>query len=113
MSLVIKTYMGIFLILLSLLTMLGTISMCIDVVNARDFHNSVLTQIQEANFAPSVLMACQEAAVSRGYQLHIDDTSQMSADKGKKGLVEVRVGYELEIPLFQLKEQHEIYGIAR
>ncbi len=113
MSLVIKTYMGMFLILLSLVTMLGSISMCIDVMNAKDFHNGVLAQIQEANFAPSVIEACKVSALERGYTLDIDDSSQLGEEKGEKGLVEVRMGYELGIPLFQLTEQFEMRAIAR
>ena len=64
MSTTIKTYVGIFILMLSLFSMAGVLSACIDAGNARDFHASVIAEIEDSNFAPSVISSCKTQAAN-------------------------------------------------
>ena len=83
MSTTIKTYVGIFILLLSVFTMAGVMSACIDANNARDFHASVVAEIENSNFAPSVINACKTQAANAGYELLIDESSIVKDEDGK------------------------------
>jgi hypothetical protein len=48
--------------------MAGVMSACIDANNARDFHASVMAEIEDSNFAPSVISACKAQAENEGYE---------------------------------------------
>ena len=97
MSTTIKTYVGIFILLLSVFTMAGVMSACIDANNARDFHASVVAEIEDSNFAPSVINACKTQAANAGYELLIDESSIVKDEDGKPTLMEVILKYNYHV----------------
>lgn len=113
MSTIIKTYVGIFLLLLSVFSMIGVMSATIDANNARDFHAAVMAEIEDANFAPSVSTACQEQAEAAGYELLIDSNSIVRDEDGKATLMEVILRYQYRIDFLQVFSTQQIRGFAR
>ncbi len=113
MSTIIKTYVGIFLLLLSVFAMAGVMSATIDANNARDFHASIMAEIEDSNFAPSVITACQEQAELVGYELLIDSESIVRDEDGKPTLMEVILRYQYRIDFLQVVSKQQIRGFAR
>lgn len=113
MSITIKTYVGMFLLLLSVFTMAGIMSASIDANNARDYHAAVVAEIEDANFAPSVINACKTQAAESGYTLLVDSSSIVSDDTGRATMMEVILSYEYHIPLLNVSNTQQIRGFAR
>lgn len=113
MSTTIKTYVGIFIFLISIFSMAGIMSASIDASNARDFHNSVIAEIEDANFAPSVINACKKQAASDGYELLIDNNSVVKDEDGKPTLMEVILKYKYRIDFLKVMNTQRIRGFAR
>jgi hypothetical protein len=113
MSTTIKTYVGIFILLLSVFSMAGVMSACIDANNARDFHASVMTEIEDSNFAPSVISACKTQAANTGYELLIDSNSVVKNEDGKTTLMEVILKYQYHVDFLGVVSTQQIRGFAR
>ncbi len=113
MSTTIKTYVGIFLLLLAVFSMVGVMSACIDANNARDYHASVIAEIEDANFAPSVITACKSQASSAGYELLMDSNSVVKDEDGKPVLMEVILKYQYRIDFLGVISNQQIRGFAR
>lgn len=113
MSTTIKTYIGIFLLLLAVFSMVGVMSACIDANNARDYHASVISEIEDSNFAPSVISACKSQASSAGYELLMDNNSVVKDEDGKPVLMEVILKYQYRIDFLGVISSQQIRGFAR
>ena len=113
MSTTIKTYVGIFILLLSVFSMAGVMSAGIDANNARDFHASVMAEIEDSNFAPSVIHACKTQAGNAGYELIIDSNSVVRDKDGKPTMMEVVLRYQYRIDFFGVVSPQQIRGFAR
>lgn len=113
MSTIIKTYVGIFILLLSVFTLTGVMSACIDANNARDFHASVMAEIEDSNFAPSVINACKTQAESAGYELLIDENSIVKDEDGKTTLMEVILKYKYRVDFLGVISTQQIRAFAR
>ena len=113
MSTTIKTYVGIFILMVSLFSMAGVLSACIDAGNARDFHASVIAEIEDSNFAPSVISSCKTQAANAGYDLIIDEGSIVRDDDGRPALMEVILKYEYRVDFFGVLSTQQIRGFAR
>lgn len=113
MSTTIKTYVGIFILMLSVFSMAGVMSACIDANNARDFHASVMAEVEDSNFAPSVIQACKVQAEKSGYELLVDSNSVVRDEDGKPTLMEVILRYEYRIDFLGVVSTQQIRGFAR
>ncbi|NMC59414.1 MAG: hypothetical protein GYA51_08550 [Candidatus Methanofastidiosa archaeon] len=113
MSTIIKTYIGIFILLLGVFTMAGVMSACIDANNARDFHASVIAEIEDSNFAPSVINACKTQAANDGYELLIDDNSIVKNEDGKTTLMQVILEYKYHVDFLGVISTQQIRAFAR
>ncbi|MDR0925354.1 MAG: hypothetical protein LBN31_13505 [Hungatella sp.] len=113
MSTIIKTYVGIFILLLSVFAMAGVMSATIDANNARDYHAAVMAEIEDSNFAPSVITACKAQAEEAGYELLIDSDSIVRDEDGKPTLMEVILRYQYRIDFLKVFSTQQIRGFAR
>ena len=107
---VFKTYLGIFLTFIGLFVSVGIISASISASNAVSFHADVIKEIEDCNFAPSVITACIESAESAGYQLEILPIVDAN---GHTTMAEVILDYEYNLPFLNVFTQHEKRGFAR
>lgn len=107
---VIKTYLGLFLTFIGVFVCVGITSACISSSNAVSFHADIIKEVEESNFAPSVMQACIESAESAGYKLEILPIQDAS---GRTVMAEVILDYEYNIPFLGVFTEHEKRGFAR
>lgn len=105
-----KTYLGIFLIFTGIFVSAGIISASISASNAVSFHADVIKEIEDCNFAQSVIDACKESAKSAGYELTVQPIKDAN---GRTVMAEVILDYEYNLPFLNLFTDHEKRGFAR
>lgn len=111
MGQVMKTYLGIFFLLLMGLVGIGVVAAGIEVNAARNYHADVVTEIECSNFNPSVIDVCKQQAQDSGYKLEVTD---MVYDAGEnKQMAEVILTFDYAIPILNLVSDHEVRGFAR
>ncbi len=71
MGQVIKSYLGIFFLMVTGMVGIGVVTAGIQSANARNYHADVISEIECSNFNESVLAACQQQAQAQGYSLQI------------------------------------------
>ena len=107
---VFKTYLGLFLAFIGVFVSVAIISACIQASNAVSFHADVIKEVEESNFAPSVIEACKTSAETAGYELEI---VLMPDASGNIAMAEIILDYDYNIPFLSVFTQHEKRGFAR
>lgn len=113
MSSVIKTYLSIILILVAVFTFAGIISVALDVQNARDYHSSVINEIEISNHSSDVIAACQEDAANNGYTLSTVNYPNNSDESSNAQITKVVLKYSYHIDFLGVASEKEIVGYAR
>lgn len=104
-------FIGIILLVLLALTGTSIITGSIRVTNARDFHASIISQIEASNFNENVISSLYQEADDNGYELEPIKVQVLSE---RKKMCEIILKYNYEIGILNIKkEQHEIRGYAR
>lgn len=111
MGQVLKTYLGLFFLLLMGLVGIGIVAAGIEVSAARDYHADVISEIECSNFNAGVISACKSQAAGRGYELRVADMVY-DAQRNQR-MAEVVLSFEYAIPILNLVSGHEIRGFAR
>ena len=101
--------MGIFLIFLATVIMIGIIGAAMTSHTAGEFHASVVNEIEESNFADSVIAKCKESAVNLGYTLEVNPVTN---DEGVVVMAEVILHYKFEIPFLSVSNSHQKINYA-
>lgn len=109
MGQVIKTYLGLFFLLLMGLVGIGVVTAGIQSAAARNYHADVINEIECSNFNDGVIAACKQQAKEAGYKLKI---KTMEYDRHVK-TAEVILEYDYAIPVLNLVTDHEVRGFAR
>lgn len=111
MGQVLKTYLGLFFLLLMGLVGIGIVAAGMEVAAARDYHADVISEIECSNFNAGVISACKSQAKSKGYDLKV---TNMVYDGGlNQQMAEVILSFNYAIPVLDLVSGHEIRGFAR
>lgn len=113
MSSVIKSYLSVILILVAVFTFSGIITVALDVQNARDYHASVINEIEISNHAESVILACKADASDNGYTLTTESYSNNSENGSNAQITKVVLKYSYNIDFLGLFSEKEISGYAR
>lgn len=71
MSQVMKSYMGIFLIMFLAMVSMGVLSAFMTVIDARDTHARVIDELENSNYSADVIRELLNEADSKKYQLKI------------------------------------------
>ena len=90
MSQIIKSFLGVFLILFLALVGFGILGMYLNVVQAQNLHARVVCELEDSNFYPDVMRACFTEAEAMGYDL--------SLTMYESGLPNVTINSASEIP---------------
>lgn len=72
MSVIIKSFMGIFFFALVVFLGTGIINYQAEANRASGYKHDVVQQLQDSNFAPSVINACIQAGARQNYNVSID-----------------------------------------
>lgn len=125
MSQVIKSYLGVFMVLLLMMTSIGILSAFMMVLSAQDVHAVIIDELENSHCAQNVLEECFDMAGQAGYDLSVnlfyeDGTScrisseeEIPADSSTSFYARVELEFPLTIGFFQLQQNHVISGYAR
>lgn len=123
MSQVFKTFMGVFFLVLLLLTGVGIISAQLDVTAALDYKADIVTELENSNYSPQVINACIEQAVENGYKLEIRTfteggastiyASANASDTKDVVMAEIILTYPYRMVFLETFLEHQVRGYAR
>lgn len=109
MGQVIKTYLGIFIMMLLLVVGAGIVSAEAEICRARSFKTDVVAELENSHFHPDVIEACTQQAQDMGYELEI----RTYGDGGQVEMAAVTLSYTYRIGPFHTASEHRVQGIAR
>lgn len=123
MSQVVKSFMGMFFILMILLLGAGILSAQVNVANAQDYKADVIAELENSNYSPNVLNGCIRQAVENGYSIKIKTyapgkttasyTTPSVVDTSGVVMAEVKLSYPYRIGFLNSETWHQIRGYAR
>ncbi len=110
MGQVLKTYLGLFFLLLMGLVGIGVVAAGMAAA-ARSYHADVISEIECSNFNAGVISACKSQAKNKGYELAV--ANMVYDAEQNQQMAEVILSYDYAIPVLNLVSGHEIRGFAR
>lgn len=125
MSQVIKGYLGVFLVLLLMMSSIGILSAFMIVVNAQDLHANIVDKLENSACANTVIEECFDKAKQAGYGLSVclfyeDGTNcqiaseaEIPANSGESAYARVELEFPLQVGFFQVDQDHRISGYVR
>ena len=125
MSQVIKTFLGVFLILFLTVTAAGVLGAFYQMLHAQNLHAKMIDELENSDYAPVVMEACFEAAEEAGYDLQLSiyaDTggvflctsrADLPTEKPEISLMEVVLEVPIRIAFFELEMKQQLFGYAR
>lgn len=125
MSQIIKAFTALFLVLYMMVSTLGLIGVCFQVLHAQNFYSAVVDELENSDYAQSVLIECFETAEKAGYELEITlypahdpyvqmhNVSDVARVTGAVSMARVRLKYPVQLWFFEIDSSQELYGYAR
>lgn len=80
----------------------------IAVMNARDAQAAYVMEIENSDFAKSVIDRCKQNAADQNYVLNVNPVQI-----GESQMAEVALTYTYKVPLIGVKSEHVITGYAK
>lgn len=111
MESIIKSFFGIFFILLLLTLGVALISSSIEARNADIYLADCVTRLQNSNLAMPVVGECQKEALEEGYRLDVDIVS--SANDSSRKYARLKLAYNYSIPVIGLDREHTLVADIR
>lgn len=124
MEQVIKTYLGIFLMMVLATVGIGIVAAEAQICKARNFKSDVVVELENSDYNREVLNACMKQAEESGYRLQItlyEDTGEVIlCENGnvpfwenEVTMAEVILHYAYQMGPFHGKMEHSIRGFGR
>lgn len=125
MSQVMKTFMGVFMVLLLMTTSAGVLGAFYQILHAQNTHAIMLDELENSDFAKGIMEACFETAKMEEYRLQmnlystssdiktcmcVEDIPQNTEDVQ---MVEVVLFYDIELAFFDIAKEQQLFGYAR
>ena len=122
MSEIIKSYMGVFLLLLMTLAAGEILAGYMQVLGAQNLHSEILSELEDSNYYSGVVDDAIQRAVAQGYGLsmelydedghcyHISRTGDARNLPGDVVKGEVKLTFSYESPFFGLSQSHVLRG---
>ena len=107
MSQIVKTFMGVFLLMMLLMLGCGIVSAQMESAHARDYQSAVLTELSDSGCNQKVIDSCMQQAKRDGYQLAVQVWERDGARTA-----EVTLGYEYRIPFLNYSRNYRLRGYA-
>lgn len=104
----IEIYVSLILITIMALLCANFIAADIATMNARDAQSAYVTEIENADFADSVIDKCIDNAAQNGYTLVVNPVQI-----GSTRMAEVTLTYTYRVPLIGVESDHTITGYAK
>lgn len=124
MSQVMKSYMGIFLIMFLAMVSMGVLSAFMTVIDARDTHAKVIDELENSNYCTDVIRELLDEADSKKYQLKITmyqdggeititDKAHIPGNTEHVRMAKVALTFPFQVAFFGMRDMHTISGYAR
>lgn len=124
MSVIIKSFMGVFFFSLVVFLGVGIVNYQTDVNRAFGYKQDVIEELQNSNFAPSVMNACIQNGADQNYEVSIDvssgdgshstySESTLAADTSDVTAAYVTVNYKSRLPFLGLETSNCLRGFAK
>ena len=108
MKQIFETYLTLFFLLMAVFTLEGIIAADIDTKNARDFKESIVDEIENSNFSPTVIAACRNAGNIK-YTVTVYEYKDIVYNTV---MAEVTVSYNYSLAFLNVNKQHELKDFA-
>lgn len=124
MPVIIKSFMGVFFFSLVVFVGAGILNYQSDVNRASGYKQDVIKELQNSNFAPSVLNACIQSGADQNYEVSIDVSagdgshstytkSALASDTLDVTAAYVTVHYKSRLPFLGIETSNSLRGFAR
>ena len=125
MSQIMKAFTGIYMLLLMMVVSAAILGMFLRVLHAQNLHAALIDEMENSNYAVSVLKESFTVAKEAGYQVELTvfrdgkdplvlkKNSDVPAGLTDVLMAEVTLSYPFTIPFLGIDEQQQIYGYAR
>lgn len=111
MKYIVEAFSILMVLMLNLFLGLTVISVSADVAAAKEYKAMVVAEIENSDFNPNVIAACEEQAALQGYSLEI--TPCVYDEHCDRRIAAIRLTYNYELPLLGVSQQRVTRGIAR
>ena len=123
MSQILKTFTGVFFLLLLVFLGTGILTAQMDVSTAISCKADTITKLENSNYNADVLNACIADAIRQGYEIEIVTYTEgrrivryqtpTASDTADVVMAEVRLTYPYRIAFLNSVTKHQIRGYAR
>lgn len=124
MSQIMKTFLGVFLILTMVATSAGILSSFMEVMAAQNMHAAMINEIEDSDFYYRVINDCFDTAQAKGYQLTVtmygaDNSEIRCTDKSQVPqnidvvMARVELKFKSLLGYFGVDSEHSLEGYAR
>lgn len=125
MSQVIKTFLGLYLIVFMLVVSTGILTAYMEVLNAQDLQARIIDELENSNYAASVAKALYRDAGRSGcgltLTLYYEDggtavitkSSLVPASIGDVALARVELTFPFQVAVLGIRQEHTLTGYAR
>lgn len=125
MSQIMKAFMGIFMVMLLLVSSTGVLGAFYQILHAQNTHAVMIDELENSDFARGVMQSCFETAERESYRLQMSlysdsdgiitctDVTEIPMNTDQVRMVEVVLFYDIEIVFFELAEEQQLFGYAR
>lgn len=111
MGQIMKTYLGIFFLLVTGMVGIGVVTAGIQSANARNYHADIISEIECSNFNDAVVASCRQQAKEAGYELQVKTLNYDAM--GHVKMAEIILNYRYAIPILNLVTDHQVRGFAK
>lgn len=105
MDTIVKVFVGIYLILMTIFVSMGIISANLDTRNAQEFASYCEATIKNANYSSETVDLLTTEAEEHGYELYFESHAG-SNSRATSGYLTIK--YSFELPIFSIKQYHKI-----
>lgn len=125
MSQVMKAFMGVFMVMFMMITSMGVLGAFYQILHAQNLHAAMIDELENSDYARSIMVACFETAEAEDYNLQLSlysDVGEIKTctsimdlpeDTVDVSMVEVVLQYPIELAFFEVAEKQQLYGYAR
>ena len=125
MSQIMKTFMGIFLLLFLMASSAGMLEAFLQVLKAQDMHAMIVDELENSDYCLPVLQESFEKAQNYGYDLNIilyrenhetyvcTKKEELPQDTADAEMAKVNLTFPFEISFFGISQKYSINGYAR
>jgi len=125
MSQIVKSFLGVFLILFLMLCCLGIFGAYLSVAQAQNIHARVTGELEDSHYNPEVMRTLFRETEDMGYLLNIilygegvseyevKNPGDIPMDTSPYNQAKVSMEFQLALPVFDIGEAHMLVAFAR